>query len=195
MTSDEGLIAETATQGKWRCGGVRGRFGQLNPEGSFHAVGPDGDAVAAVFYDEKTGNGFADARFIARFGPVRVKELLNAEAELERAKDRNRRLKQANDKEHDRLAASKDKQHRRAIRAEQRLREHTATAEAALKSAQAEMAGYREALEYLTAANEHYAKAMSWPSPPSSADMIRAAWKSVLRETERARKALAREKT
>jgi hypothetical protein len=54
------------TAGTWQVAGVR-HSGDLKigPNARLHFVGPDGDAVAAVFFDMKTGRGIADARLIA----------------------------------------------------------------------------------------------------------------------------------
>jgi hypothetical protein len=38
---------------------------KIGRDARLHAVGPDGDAVAMVFYDMKTGRGLKDARLIA----------------------------------------------------------------------------------------------------------------------------------
>lgn len=54
------------TPGPWQVEGVR-HSGDLKigHDTRLHMVGPDGDAVAAVFYDMATGRGYADARLIA----------------------------------------------------------------------------------------------------------------------------------
>ena len=54
------------TPGPWQVAGTR-HSGDLRigRDTRLHAVGPDGDAVAMVFYDMKTGRGFQDARLIA----------------------------------------------------------------------------------------------------------------------------------
>jgi hypothetical protein len=51
--------------------------------------------------------------------------LLRLQEETDALRERNRRLKEANDKEHQRLAGAKDKARARAIRAEQANRELT----------------------------------------------------------------------
>ena len=53
------------TPGPWQISGVRGRPSTLSDNAAFHSVGPDGDAVAAVWYDPKTHVGWHDARLIA----------------------------------------------------------------------------------------------------------------------------------
>jgi hypothetical protein len=54
------------TPGPWQVAGTR-HSGDLKigPNTRLHMVGPDGDAVSAVFFDMKTGIGLADARLIA----------------------------------------------------------------------------------------------------------------------------------
>lgn len=54
------------TPGPWQVCGTR-HTGDLKigRDARLHMVGPDGDAVAAVFFDMKTGRGFRDARLIA----------------------------------------------------------------------------------------------------------------------------------
>lgn len=54
------------TPGPWQVEGVR-HTGDLKigSDARLHMVGPDGDAVCAVFYDMKTGRGLRDARLIA----------------------------------------------------------------------------------------------------------------------------------
>jgi len=54
------------TPGPWQVSGTR-HSGDLKigRDTRLHAVGPDGDALAMVFFDMKTGRGFADARLIA----------------------------------------------------------------------------------------------------------------------------------
>ena len=64
-------------------------------------------------------NGLALATHNAKLA-ARITSL---EGELEEVRDRNRRLKEANDSEHRRLVASKNRQRERAIRAEQKNRE------------------------------------------------------------------------
>jgi hypothetical protein len=79
-------VAEAATPGPWQMNGARGKFAELNDRSQFHSVGPDADAVAAVFYDPKTHVGFMDAKFIALANPATVLSLLArlsaAEAEI-----------------------------------------------------------------------------------------------------------------
>ncbi len=57
-------LSQRATQGPWQVDGVRQTQCKLGPDARFHGVGPDGDAVAMVFYDMKTGRGFVDAKLI-----------------------------------------------------------------------------------------------------------------------------------
>lgn len=59
-------MAALWTPGKWQVEGAR-HSGDLKigPGTRLHMVGPDGDAVAAVFFDMKTGRGWADAHLIA----------------------------------------------------------------------------------------------------------------------------------
>ena len=58
-------LAEKATKGHWQLSGVR-HSGDLKigNDTRLHAIGPDGDAVAMVFYDMKTGNGLLDAKLL-----------------------------------------------------------------------------------------------------------------------------------
>lgn len=54
------------TPGPWQVSGVRHSGDlKLGRDARLHAVGPDGDAVAMVFYDMKTGKGLKDAKLIA----------------------------------------------------------------------------------------------------------------------------------
>ena len=53
------------TPGPWQVSGVRVKSLPLGRDTQLHMVGPNGDEVAAVFFDTKTGRGFADARLIA----------------------------------------------------------------------------------------------------------------------------------
>lgn len=53
------------TSGPWQVSGVRAKGLTLGHDTQLHMVGPDADAVAAVFFDTKTGRGFADARLIS----------------------------------------------------------------------------------------------------------------------------------
>lgn len=54
------------TPGPWQVAGTR-HTGDLKigPDARLHMIGPDGDAVAAVFYDMRTGIGWQDAKLIA----------------------------------------------------------------------------------------------------------------------------------
>lgn len=69
-------LAERATPGAWQVSGVRQRFPIA---GQAHAVGPDGDAVALVFYDPQChAQHWADAAYIAAANPARVLALVEA---------------------------------------------------------------------------------------------------------------------
>ncbi len=81
-------LADRATPGPWMNGGVRDKFRLRYSEHTFavHIVGPDADAVAAVFFEEKTGRGFNDAQFIAASRaavPDLLDEIDRLEAEIE----------------------------------------------------------------------------------------------------------------
>jgi len=54
------------TKGNWQVEGAR-HSGDLKigPGTRLHMVGPDGDAVAAVFFDMKTGRGLPDAHLMS----------------------------------------------------------------------------------------------------------------------------------
>lgn len=54
------------TPGPWQVGGTRhsGNL-ELGRDTRLHMVGPDGDYVAAVFFDMVTGRGLKDARLIS----------------------------------------------------------------------------------------------------------------------------------
>ena len=64
----DGSVSTSAghTPGPWQVSGTR-HSGDLRigRDTRLHAVGPDEDAVAMVFYDMKTGRGLKDARLIA----------------------------------------------------------------------------------------------------------------------------------
>lgn len=79
-------VATAATPGPWQMNGARGKFAELRDTSQFHSVGPDADAVAAVFYDPKTHIGFMDAKFIAEFDPPTVLALLDEIERLREAK-------------------------------------------------------------------------------------------------------------
>lgn len=53
-----------ATPLPWQVSGNRSPLTSLHGRNQFHSIGPDNDAVAAVFYDVKTGQGFMDAKLI-----------------------------------------------------------------------------------------------------------------------------------
>lgn len=54
------------TPGPWIVPGARHKGDlKVGPDCRLHMVGPDGDAVCAVFFDMRTGCGFADAHLIA----------------------------------------------------------------------------------------------------------------------------------
>lgn len=59
-------MATQHTPGPWQVAGAR-HSGDLKigQNTRLHMVGPDNDAVAAVFFDMRTGRGFSDARLIA----------------------------------------------------------------------------------------------------------------------------------
>jgi hypothetical protein len=60
------MDGSACTAGPWQVNGVR-HSGDLKigRDTRLHMVGPDGDAVAAVFFDMNTGRGLPDARLIA----------------------------------------------------------------------------------------------------------------------------------
>jgi hypothetical protein len=65
------------TPGPWQVG-VRHKGNlKLGPTARLHFVGPDGDAVTAVFYDTRTGQGLVDAKGIAAV-PQLVEALASA---------------------------------------------------------------------------------------------------------------------
>ena len=53
-----------ATMIPWQVSGTRHPSLKLGKNVQLHAIGPDDDAVAMVFYDTDTGQGFADAQLI-----------------------------------------------------------------------------------------------------------------------------------
>lgn len=108
----------------------------------------------------------------------------SVEAEREALRDRNRRLKEANDEEHHRLAGSKDKAHKRAVRAEQRLRDYGNTlqaSEARALSLEAEKGRLREALEPFAAVARLMAPLVEvsperWPDDRPNSEFIPGDW-------------------
>ena len=58
----------------------------IGPGTQLHMVGPDGDAVAAVFYDVKTGRGFKDAHLYAA-APDLHRIVTEQAAEIERLRE------------------------------------------------------------------------------------------------------------
>lgn len=68
---------------KWQVAGVR-HSGDLKigKDTRLHMVGPDEDAVAAVFFDMKTGQGMSEARLIAA-APELLNMLKNVTATLD----------------------------------------------------------------------------------------------------------------
>ena len=80
MTLNE--LLKAATPGPWQVEGAR-HSGDLKigADTRLHMVGPDCDAVAAVFFDMKTGRGFMDARLIA-LAPDLAAALIEAERAL-----------------------------------------------------------------------------------------------------------------
>ncbi|WP_419808356.1 hypothetical protein [Sphingomonas sp.] len=57
------LLAK-ATPGPWIVNGCRGKVMDGKRKLVCHDIGPDGDAVAAVWFNERTGEGWSDARAI-----------------------------------------------------------------------------------------------------------------------------------
>lgn len=74
-----------ATKGPWQVSGIR-HSGDLKigRDARLHMVGPDDDAVAAVFYNMQTGLGFADAQLIA-LSPDLAQEVIALRKELQAA--------------------------------------------------------------------------------------------------------------
>lgn len=83
MTQDLAALVAQATPGPWAVEGAR-HSGDLKigPNTRLHFVGPDGDAVAAVFFDMKTGQGLPDARLIA-MAPDLARTVLEQQDTLE----------------------------------------------------------------------------------------------------------------
>lgn len=71
-------MSGTHTPGPWQVAGTR-HSGDLKigRNTRLHMVGPDEDAVAAVFFDMETGRGLKDARLIAA-APDMLEALHNA---------------------------------------------------------------------------------------------------------------------
>lgn len=65
-TAELRKLLEKATPGPWQVNGVRGKLRKSHGEHIMetHDIGPDGDALASVFFNPKTGLGFADAKLI-----------------------------------------------------------------------------------------------------------------------------------
>lgn len=84
MTQDLAALVAQATPGPWAVEGAR-HSGDLKigPNTRLHFVGPDGDAVAAVFFDMKTGQGLPDAKLIA-MAPDLAYKVLEQQAEIAR---------------------------------------------------------------------------------------------------------------
>lgn len=84
MTQDLAALVAQATPGPWAVEGAR-HSGDLKigPSTRLHFVGPDGDAVAAVFFDMKTGQGLPDAKLIA-MAPDLARTVLEQQAEIAR---------------------------------------------------------------------------------------------------------------
>ncbi len=57
-------LLSAATEGPWIVSGGRQSSLTLGRDVQLHTIGPDGDGVAVVFYDTKTGLGFSDAKLI-----------------------------------------------------------------------------------------------------------------------------------
>lgn len=83
MEQDLAALVTQATPGPWAVEGAR-HSGELKigPNTRLHFVGPDGDAVAAVFFDMKTGQGLPDAKLIA-MAPDLARKVLEQQAEIE----------------------------------------------------------------------------------------------------------------
>lgn len=80
-------LAEKATAGPWQMNGARGKLIHARGTIVYHDVGPDGDSVAGVWFDEQSGLGFHDAKFIAHarnHAPAIARAYLEARAEIER---------------------------------------------------------------------------------------------------------------
>lgn len=60
------------TPGPWQVSGVRARSLEIGRDCQLHMVGPDGDSVAAVFFNTRTGLGLADAHLIAAAPDLRA---------------------------------------------------------------------------------------------------------------------------
>lgn len=58
-------LLEAATKGPWQVNGVRGKIISGKRTYNYHGIGPDGVEIAAVWFDERTGLGFMDAKFLA----------------------------------------------------------------------------------------------------------------------------------
>lgn len=61
------MSAPKFTPGPWQVSGVRAKYRDAHREHVFeaHNVGPDGDAIAAVFFNPTSGLGWKDAHLIA----------------------------------------------------------------------------------------------------------------------------------
>jgi hypothetical protein len=80
--------AGRATPGPWQRNGTRMKWRSASQphELDSHTVGPDGNALALVPFDTKSGLGLADAAFIALANPETILTILGALSdEIERA--------------------------------------------------------------------------------------------------------------
>jgi hypothetical protein len=69
-------VAEAATPGPWMVSGIRYKLVNYD-RAQAHLIGPDGDGVALVLYEEKHhAQHWADAKFVATFDPPTVKALI-----------------------------------------------------------------------------------------------------------------------
>lgn len=98
MTQDLAALVAQATPGPWAVEGAR-HSGDLKigPNTRLHFVGPDGDAVAAVFFDMKTGQGLPDAKLIA-MAPDLARTVMEQQAEIEAQAAEIARLRDALEK-------------------------------------------------------------------------------------------------
>ncbi len=131
MTQDLAALVAQATPGPWAVEGVR-HSGDLKigPNTRLHFVGPDDDAVAAVFFDMKTGQGLPDAKLIA-MAPDLARTVLEQQAEIARL---TAKLAAAVEVQ-DRLMNERYQQYLRAEKAEAALTESQAREAAAYEVA------------------------------------------------------------
>lgn len=93
---------EAGTDGPWQVSGARHKGDlRLGPDARLHMVGPDNDAVSAVFFSMKTGLGWHDARRIARLPDLEaayievIAKLDKAVEAFSEAMEENEQLKEA----------------------------------------------------------------------------------------------------